>query len=88
MRLENLLAAGTVITDDPTWQKEWPTEPNTLWLFFGYLNGRTDTPELRLVEAWLTGNGIVYISNGSFIYNNHKNVGKWKRIIVTSLPIL
>lgn len=65
------------------WQKEWPTEPNTLWWFYGYRYGKSKNAsvELLLVAIWKIMNGITYVSEGHFFEKNDGADGVFKRAI-------
>jgi hypothetical protein len=62
------------------WQRELPTEPGTVWLFHGKIYNEV---ELHIIEIWQIGNGVSYVSNGSFLWPNNKYQGfsgLWKRL--------
>ena len=79
--------------DNDGWQTDWPTEPNTIWWFFGYPYGKVycgqpAEPELVTVEVWETSNScMVYVCRGGFMYKDDVAVGKWKKVEI-SVPSL
>lgn len=103
MLLEKLFKSGQVVqgTDDGEWTTEVPTEPNTLWFFYGWTDGRRKGergPDLMTVGVWQSGPDdkpfLAYVGHGQFLYpNNTKGLdkdrcmfGKWKRIGPITLP--
>ena len=72
-----------VITTDG-WQSEWPTEPNTLWWFYGRRfdrRGDENPLELLLVEVWPVINGVSYVAGGHFFYAAEGAKGVFLRCI-------
>lgn len=74
---------------DETWQDEWPTEPGSIWFFYGFPYGtrwENSEAELCKVEVFKIGNGVGYIRDGQFMYRSESAVGKWKRIDIVLPP--
>lgn len=65
------------------WQTAWPTEPNTLWWFYGHRFGKAEDkePELLLVEIWQIASGISYVASGNFFYKSEGAEGVFLRCI-------
>lgn len=67
------------------WQKEWPTEPDTLWWFYGWKNTKfgkeLDKMDFVLVEVRQIANGITYIASGNFFYKEECVQGIFRRVI-------
>jgi hypothetical protein len=65
------------------WQEAWPTDPNTLWWFYGWRFGRKEDkePELLLVEVWKIANGLTYVASGNFFEKKEGAEGMFRRVI-------
>lgn len=65
------------------WQTEWPTEPGTLWWFYGYRFGKGEghSVELLLVEVMKVSNGVLYVTAGSFFEENEGAEGVFRQVI-------
>ena len=70
------------VVADAGWQTEWPDEPGTLWLFFGWPHGKIEgDPELFPLEVWkISGGSLCYVRGGTFMYKQENPIGKFKRI--------
>ena len=103
MLIEKLIESGQIVlgTEEGEWTTEVPIEPNTLWLFYGWPEGRRKherKPDLMVVEIWQSGSPpsqfLSYVGHGRFLYPPDKVgiesgiCGKWKRIGPITLPPL
>ncbi len=76
------------------WMREWPTEPNTMWWFYGHPFGlrslvadKPNTPELHVVEVVTINSGhVTYIRSGQFMFKGDKVVGLFKKITMQRPP--
>lgn len=75
------LTAVDVVPDG--WQTEWPTEPGTLWWFYGHRFGKKEghSIELLLVEVMKVANGILFVASGSFFEKGDKAEGVFKQVV-------
>lgn len=95
MKLEHMLSSGAVVAGDTDagWQDTPPTEPFTLWWLHVPANKKNrGTPQLLLVELWLSGSGdrkfLSDVPQGAFLYEKEGDFegGKWKRLDPIILP--
>lgn len=64
------------------WTKEWPTKEGLYW-FYGYRYGKIScgTPcesELGLISVRKIANGMIYILDGQFVFENETEEAHFK----------
>ena len=71
------------------WTKEWPTEPGRYW-FWGQVSrswtGKECKPDYFLVKVRRCVNGVMYVTDGRFIYEAEGAKGVWCLAIVPEPP--
>ena len=72
------------------WSKEWPKEEGTYW-FYGYRYGKffgkeKNKPELCLVIVHKTSNGLVYSTDGQFMYKSETEDEHFLKVILPNMP--
>ncbi len=80
-KAEDLLITAEWTCREATWTKEWPTEPGTYW-FRGF-SGRSED-RTAMVEVRHTQSGLVYITDGHFLY---KDEGAEGYFMPAELPV-
>jgi hypothetical protein len=84
------LIENIVVEETPKrWTKEWPKEPGTSWFFYGWtstMGKRDDKPEYHIVHIWKTGNGVTYVCDGHFLYQQEGAEGIFFKIDYPPIP--
>ena len=69
------------------WHDEWPTKSGYYWLYGWCWKMEWDRPaRLFFVQVKEITNGVVYITNGHFIYKTEGAKGVWLPIEPPELP--
>ena len=72
------------------WQTEFPKKEGKYW-FYGYRFGKASMggerePELMYVEVHKAQNGLMYVANGHFMFENEVECPHFKEIELPDLP--
>ncbi len=73
------------------WQNEWPTEPGPWWLY-GWcfrkfsIKEEKEEPKLHLVEVRKVQNGMMYVTEGHFLYEAEGAEGEWMKATLPAVP--
>ena len=103
--IESIVDVLRVVPFLSGWSNQLPTEPGQYWFcgdeFHGSMgsdyqpNSSPVKPEVKLIEARLTGNGLMYISHGQFVqrkqFDKEKRQagwhGYWKKATIPQAPL-
>ena len=69
------------------WTQEWPTEPGWYWFYGQCFRNWTGEwcPRLYYVTARRCSNGMVYTTDGHFMYEEEAQ-GWWQPAVLPELP--
>lgn len=68
------------------WYTAWPTEPGYYWFAGWPFRFRDREPELHFVKVRKISNGIAFITNGRFLYQQEGAFGAWMKADVPIPP--
>jgi hypothetical protein len=76
--------------DAKTWSPNFPQQIGSYWCY-GWLwsaerHAEKDDPELNLVEIHQASNSLVYITHGTFLYQEEGGWGLWQKVELPQKP--
>ena len=59
------------------WTKDWPQKPGVYWFYGWPFKDRERPTKIHFVEVRKISNGMIYVTNGHFLYKTEGADGYW-----------